>query len=82
MDSITFNVSFSKRLLKLMDRLAKQEARSRSEILREAVRAYVERKLRWKQIFTFWEREARRKGYKATDVGKLITEARSHQDAA
>jgi metal-responsive CopG/Arc/MetJ family transcriptional regulator len=42
MHSATVNISFSKKLLKQMDRVAKEEARSRSELLREAARRYVE----------------------------------------
>ena len=47
----TFNISFPKILLGELDNMARQEARSRSELLREAVRLYLERKNRWDRIF-------------------------------
>lgn len=68
----TVNVSFPTVLLKRMDRVAKREARSRSELLREAVRLYVERKQRWERIFAFGHQHARRQGLKPRDVESLI----------
>jgi CopG family transcriptional regulator / antitoxin EndoAI len=47
----TVNISFPKVLLGELDDMARQEARSRSELLREAVRLYLERKNRWDRIF-------------------------------
>ncbi len=76
MVSTTVNVSFSKDLLRLMDRVARQESRSRSELLRAAVRTYVERKQRWDDIFAFGRQQARRLGLNPTDVESLITEYR------
>lgn len=40
----TFSVSFPKALLRRLDRVAKREKRSRSELLRVAVLMYIERK--------------------------------------
>ena len=76
MRSATLNVSFPKRLLKTVDRVAKQEARSRSELLREAARLYVERKQRWEKIFAFGSRHAKRLGLKPEDVETWIGEYR------
>ncbi len=41
----TVNISFEKALLKEIDKIAKKEHRSRSELIREAARAYIEKKL-------------------------------------
>jgi metal-responsive CopG/Arc/MetJ family transcriptional regulator len=49
----TVNISFQKDLLSQLDQAAKEESRSRSEIIREAARLYLERKNRWKTIFSF-----------------------------
>ena len=46
----TVNVSFRDDLLREIDEVARQESRSRSELLREAVRQYIDRKLRLKTI--------------------------------
>jgi CopG family transcriptional regulator / antitoxin EndoAI len=55
MDVNTINISFKKDLLKMIDKIAQEEARSRSELIREAARMYIERKKRWDKIFTFGE---------------------------
>ena len=52
MGTVTVNISFQDKLLANIDRIAKRESRSRSELLREAARIYIERKTRWNQIFT------------------------------
>jgi CopG family transcriptional regulator/antitoxin EndoAI len=51
MSTVTVNISFQDKLLADIDRIAKRESRSRSELLREAARIYIERKIRWNQIF-------------------------------
>jgi CopG family transcriptional regulator/antitoxin EndoAI len=58
----TVNISFNPRLLKEIDKVAQQEARSRSELIREAARSYIERKRRWARIFQEASRAGRRKG--------------------
>ena len=51
MSAVTVNISFQDRLLADIDRIAQRESRSRSELLREAARIYIERKERWNNIF-------------------------------
>ncbi len=51
MSTKTVNISFQDSLLSEMDRVARSEARSRSELVREAVRMYIERRDRWNSIF-------------------------------
>ena len=53
MNLSTVNISFRKELLKKIDEVAREESRSRSELIREAARTYVERKSRWKTIFEY-----------------------------
>ncbi len=73
----TVNISFSKRFLKDIDAVAHEEARSRSELLREATRMYIERKRRWKNIFSFWRAEAKSRGFKPSDIERAIQDVRS-----
>ena len=47
----TVNISFQKDLLVQIDEIAGNEARTRSELIREAVRIYIERKKEWEKIF-------------------------------
>ena len=79
MATTTVNVSFPKALLKLMDRVARQESRSRSDLLREAVRAYVERKRRWGRLFGYWQEAARRARVTPEDIETAISEVRAHR---
>ena len=51
MSTITVNISFQDRLLADIDRIAHRESRSRSELLREAARLYIEKQERWSMIF-------------------------------
>jgi len=68
----TVNISFKKELLKKIDDIAKEESRSRSELVREAARIYIERKERWKKIFSYGDILAREKGLAEADLGKEI----------
>jgi metal-responsive CopG/Arc/MetJ family transcriptional regulator len=47
----TVNISFQEELLGQIDDVAKTESRSRSELIREAARLYLERKQRWQSLF-------------------------------
>ena len=76
---MTVNISFPKQLLKNMDRIAKKESRNRSDLLREAVRQYIERKMRWDEIFAFGSRHAKKHGFKPEDVEKEIAAYRREQ---
>jgi metal-responsive CopG/Arc/MetJ family transcriptional regulator len=64
----TVNISFQENLLADIDRLAKKERRSRSELVREAARLYIERRNRWNQIFALGETCAARGGLSKKDV--------------
>lgn len=55
MSANTVNISFQSKLLKQIDSIAKEESRSRSELIRESARMYIERKNRWKSIFSLGE---------------------------
>ncbi len=58
----TVNISFNPKLLKEIDKVAQEESRSRSELIREAARSYIERKRRWAKIFEVGTRTGRAKG--------------------
>ena len=46
----TVNISFKSDLLKKIDKIAKEESRSRSELIREAARMYIEKKYKWNEL--------------------------------
>ena len=76
MSTVTVNVSFPKQLLKAIDTVAKREARSRSELLRTAVRVYVDRQQRWVGLLAFGRQHAKRLRITPRDVERKIAEFR------
>jgi CopG family transcriptional regulator / antitoxin EndoAI len=72
MGNVTVNISFQDSLLRDIDRAAQAESRSRSEFLREAARAYIQRKQRWAEIFALGQTIARQKGLRPEDVSREI----------
>ena len=69
----TVNISFNPKLLKEIDRIAQEESRSRSELLREAARSYIERKRRWARVFEVGTRRGRRKRITPEIIDQEIT---------
>jgi metal-responsive CopG/Arc/MetJ family transcriptional regulator len=79
MKNSTVNISFKDDLLKAIDSVAAEESRSRSELIREAARQYIERKKRWEQIFSIGENQAREKDIQEEDVFKEIHDYREEK---
>lgn len=77
----TVNISFQEKLLADIDKLAKKERRSRSELLREAARLYIERRDRWNRIFALGEAVAKDKGLSEQDVAAEIQAYRKSKAA-
>lgn len=73
MKTATVNISFRKDLLKMIDDVAQKEARSRSELVREAARMYIDRKMMWEAIFKYGQKTAARKGLTEAKVKTEIT---------
>lgn len=72
MNTVTFNLSFQKALINEVDVLAKRESRSRSELLREAARLYIERQKKWEFLFTLGASVVRESGLSPDDVAREI----------
>lgn len=81
MANITVNISFQDQLLREIDRAAQGESRSRSELLREAARAYIQRKQRWAGMFRVGQTVARQRGLSPSDVGREISAYRKEKAA-
>ncbi len=79
MKSSTVNISFNDELLKRIDQIAKQESRSRSELIREAARSYIERKNRWDKIYSYSERQARKRQVSDKDIADEIAKYRTEK---
>ncbi len=72
----TVNISFRDDLLGEIDDVAKAESRSRSELIREAARMYIERKRRWNAIFEQGQRTAAEAGATESDVVRAVRSRR------
>ena len=76
MSNITVNISFQVKLLEEIDAVAARESRSRSELLREAARAYVRRQKQWDSVFLLGDSVSKRLKLKQSDVDAAIHEVR------
>ena len=72
----TVTVSLPPALIRDVDRLARSEGRTRSELFREAVRQYIRRVERWDQIFAFGEKLAKNRRFTDEDVISAVAERR------
>ncbi len=68
----TVTISLPPRLAREVDRVARAERRSRSELLREAFRQYVERLERWERIFVAGREVARTAEVTDADVLRAV----------
>ena len=59
-----------------VDEAMKQQGRSRSEFIREAVLRYIE-ECEWRQLLRYGEERAREKGIGPEDVARLVEEYRA-----
>jgi CopG family transcriptional regulator / antitoxin EndoAI len=75
----TVNISFQEDLLSQIDRIAKNEARTRSELIREAARAYIEKKKKWESIFTYGESLSSKYKFTENDVNEEIQNYRKEK---
>lgn len=81
MRTATINLSLPKSLLGKVDKEALKEDRSRSELMRVAVQAYLDRRTAWDKIFAYGSGLAARKKFKPSSVEAAIAEVRkSHAD--
>lgn len=77
MQTQTFNIALPKELVKKIDEVAKREYRNRSELIREAVRRYLQEIDRWERIFEYGKKVGKRMGIKSEeDVDRIIHEYR------
>ena len=72
MRSSTVNISFNDALLRQIDQVAREESRSRSELIREAARSYIDRRRRWKQVFRLGKMRVTKRGLIESEIGTEI----------
>jgi CopG family transcriptional regulator / antitoxin EndoAI len=76
----TVNISFQEDLLGQIDKIAQNEARTRSELIREAARIYIERKKKWESIFTYGKSLSSKYKFTEDDVNKEIQKYRKEKN--
>ena len=77
----TVTFSLPPELAERVDRLVEQEGRSRSELVREALRRYIDDS-EWRRLLDYGERRARERGIGPEDVERLVDEYRAEADAS
>jgi CopG family transcriptional regulator/antitoxin EndoAI len=79
----TITISLPPELAQEVDRIARAENRSRSELVREAFRQYAQRRQRWEEIFAYGEGRARELGVRSEeDVARLVSLNRRERRAS
>ncbi len=67
----TITLSLPPDMVNKIDKLMKEEGRTRSELLREALRRYAEER-EWRQIYRYAELKAKEKGLTEDRVEDLV----------
>ena len=76
----TITFSLPPEMAERVDEVMKQQGRSRSEFLREAVLRYIE-ECEWRQLLKYGEERARKKGLGPEDVSELVEEYRAEANS-
>ncbi len=71
----TITFSLSPDLMQRVDQVTRQEGRSRSDLIREAVSRYLE-ECEWRTLLEYGEQRAREQGLGPEDVAPLVEEYR------
>ena len=81
MNTKTINISLPPKLVQQLDRVAKKRSANRSELIRELVRGYLDRRERWEAIFAAGERQAKKLGLTEEDVLQAVRDVRGKGNA-
>ncbi len=78
--SQTFNISLPTPLVKKADQFAKKQYRTRSDLIREALWAYIKDREEWDDILTYGKETGQKIGIKSeADVNKIVKEYRQEK---
>lgn len=77
MQTRTLNIALPVDLVKRVDAQAKKEYRNRSELIREALRAYLTDRQEWNELLDYGKKVGKKMGIKSEeDVNKIVYEFR------
>ena len=77
----TITFSLPPEMADRVDEVMKQQRRSRSEFLRDAVLRYIE-ECEWRQLLQYGEKRAREKGIGPEDVAGMVEEYRAEVNSS
>ncbi|MDW8003030.1 MAG: ribbon-helix-helix protein, CopG family [Deltaproteobacteria bacterium] len=72
----TITVSLPPEMMGMVERLTKKEGRTKSELIREALRRYAEER-EWRDLFRYAERQAKRKRITEDQIEILVDDIRN-----
>ena len=73
-------ISIMPELFEKLNKLAKEESRTRSELLREALRKYIVEK-EWERLRLYGRQKVQELGLEEKDVERLVDEYRNEQSS-
>ena len=68
-------ITMPHKLLLIADKIAKQEGRSRSELFRDALRAFLWKR-KWEMVQAYGSQKAKETGLKEEDIESIVDEVR------
>ncbi len=77
----TITLSLPPEMADQVDKIMEEEGRTRSELLREAIRRYIEER-EWRRVFRYGEQVAREQGIGPQDVELTVDQYRDEEQAA
>jgi len=81
MNTRTLNIALPIDLVNKVDELAKKEYRNRSELIREALRVYMEDKGMWDEIYKLGEKVMQKMGITSEEeIDKIVYDYRHKKD--
>lgn len=75
--SQTVNISLPKELIKIMDRVAKRQFSSRSDLIRTAVVSYVNQNQQLLELYSYAEAKAKELNIKEENIEDIIDDYRA-----
>ncbi len=71
-------ITLPPKLLRVADKIARDEGRTRSEFFRDALRAFLWKR-RWEDIQAYGSRRAKKMGLKEKDIEGIVDEVRARR---
>lgn len=72
----TWTISLPPKMVKEAEKIARDENRTKSELIREALRFYLDEK-EWQYLYRYGAKKAIEKGFAESDIEKLVDEIRT-----